>query len=398
MPTLLLGVTGGIAAYKSVEVASRLRKLGWDVHVIMTEAATRFVAPLTFQGVSRHPVHVDQWSQGNDSGIEHIDVARGVDVFLVAPATAHTLARLAHGLADDLLTMTALAVRAPLLLAPAMNPHMLNHPATRANLALLEGRGARVVPAGNGEMACGDIGQGRLAEVDDIVAAVIALYAQQRDMVGKSVLVTAGGTREPLDPVRFLGNRSSGRMGHAIADAARARGATVTLVTTAPTLAPSGVELIAVDTALEMHDAVLELFDRQDIVVMSAAVADYRPAEQYAGKRKKTDVPWTVTFVPNPDILAELGRRKRHQLLIGFAAETGDPLVAAAEKLKRKNADLIVANDVSVVGQGFEVENNRVQIVGPEGLVADWPLMSKREIGDRLWDLVASRPPCGIVR
>ncbi|MDB5096465.1 MAG: coaBC [Cyanobacteria bacterium RYN_339] len=393
MPTLLLGVTGGIAAFKSVEVASRLRKLGWEVHVVMTEAATRFVTPLTFQGVSRHPVHVDQWAAGSDSGIEHIDLARGIDCFLVAPATAHTIARLAHGLADDLLTMTALGVRAPMVLAPAMNPKMLDHPATQANLRLLEARGWTLVTPAVGEMACGDVGSGRLAEVEDLVAAVEA--TRLRDLVGKRVLVSAGGTREPLDPVRYLGNRSSGRMGYAIAEAAAARGATVTLVSTARLPAPAGIEVVPVETAQEMHDVILARYDGQDVVVMAAAVADYRPAERYGAKRKKTTEGWTVELVPNPDILYELGQRKQHQILVGFAAETGDPLEAAKGKLARKNADLIVANDVSVPGQGFEVETNRVQIVGPQGLVADWPLLSKREVGQRLWSLIAALPQFG---
>lgn len=393
MPTLLLGVTGGIAAFKAVDVTSRLRKLGWDVHVLMTEAATHFVAPLTFQGVSRHPVHVNQWAQGNDSGIEHIDVGRGVDAFLIAPVTANTLARLAHGLADDLLGTTALAVRAPLLLAPAMNPRMWEHPATQANVQTLVARGARLIMPAAGEMACGDVGTGRLAEVDEIVAAVQGLLAERRMLAGKRVLVTAGGTREPLDSVRYLGNRSSGRMGYAVALAAASRGAEVTLVSTAHLPVPAGVRVVGVETAQEMHDAVLSRYDAQDIVVMAAAVADYRPAEAIETKRKKTGEPWTVTLVPNPDILAEMGRRKAHQLLVGFAAETGDPVAAARDKLRRKNADLIVANDVSIPGQGFEVETNRVQVIGPEGIVADWPLMAKAEIGDRLCDLLATWKP-----
>jgi phosphopantothenoylcysteine decarboxylase/phosphopantothenate--cysteine ligase len=388
MPTLLLGVTGGIAAFKSVEVASRLRKLGWEVHVVMTEAATKFVTPLTFQGVSRHPVHVDQWAEGADSGIEHIDLARGVDCFLVAPATAHTIARLAHGLADDLLTMTALGVRAPMLLAPAMNPKMLEHPATQANLQLLEGRGWRIITPGVGEMACGDVGSGRLAEVEELVAAVEA--TRRRDLAGVRVLVSAGGTREPLDPVRYLGNRSSGRMGYAIAEAAAARGAHVTLVSTAKLPAPAGVDVVPVETAQQMHDAIVSRYAALDVVVMAAA--DYRPAETFEGKRKKTAEGWTVELVPNPDILLELGQRKSHQVLVGFAAETGDPIEAAKGKLARKNADLIVANDVSVPGQGFEVETNRVQVVGPEGLMADWPLLTKREVGQRLWSLIAGLP------
>ncbi len=399
MPTLLLGVTGGIAAYKSVDLASRLRKLGWEVHVVMTEAATRFVAPLTFQSVSRNPVHVGMWgdtrgeSARGSSGIEHVDVGKGVDAFLIAPATANTLARLAAGLADDMLTTTALAVDAPLVLAPAMNPRMWHHPATQANLKILAERGAHVISPDAGEMACGDVGVGRLPEPAAIAAWLEAFVAARASMNGQRVLVTAGGTREPLDPVRYLGNRSSGKMGHAIARAAASRGARVVLVTTAPGTAPAGVEVVAVETALDMHEAVLARFDDQDVIVMAAAVADYRPAEAHAAKRKKDGDAWTVTLVPNPDILAELGRRKRHQVLVGFAAETGDPVEAARGKLVRKNADLIVANDVSVPGQGFEVDTNRVLVVGPEGVVADWPLMDKLAIGHKLWDLLALRRP-----
>lgn len=391
MPTLLLGVTGGIAAYKSVDLASRLRKRGWDVHVVMTAEATRFVSALTFQGVSRKPVHVDQWAEPATGGIEHIDLARGVDAFLICPLTAHTLARLAHGLADDLLTTSALAVRAPLVLAPAMNPAMWEHPATQANLATLAARGARIVMPEAGEMACGDVGVGRLAELEAIIAEVEAAAASARSMAGTRVLVTAGGTREPLDAVRYVGNRSSGKMGYAIAQAAAERGARVTLVTTSNLPAPAGVEVVEVATALEMRDAVLSRFAEQEVVVMAAAVADYRPEAAYDAKRKKSSEPWTLTLVPNPDILAELGAAKRGQFLVGFAAETGDPVPAARDKLARKKADLIVANDVSQPQQGFEVDTNRVLVVGPEGLVADWPLMAKIEVGRRLWDLVASR-------
>lgn len=391
MPTLLLGVTGGIAAYKSVDLASRLRKRGWEVHVVMTAEATRFVSALTFQGVSRHPVHIDQWAEPATGGIEHIDLARGVDAFLICPITAHTLARLAHGLADDLLATTALAVRAPLLLAPAMNPAMWEHPATQANLATLVARGAQVVMPDAGEMACGDVGVGRLAEPEVIIAALEALIRRPRTMAGQKVLVTAGGTREPLDPVRYLGNRSSGKMGYAIAQAAAERGAEVTLVSSSALPAPAGVTLVPVSTALEMHEAVTGRFAAQNVVVMAAAVADYRPESSHTEKRKKSTDPWTLTLVPNPDILAELGATRTHQFLVGFAAETGDPVPAAREKLARKKADLIVANDVSLPEQGFEVDTNRVLVVGAEGLVADWPLLTKAEVARRLWDLVAAR-------
>lgn len=391
MPTLLLGVCGGIAAYKSVDLASRLRKLGWEVHVVMTAAATRFVTPLTFQAVSRHPVHVDPWSLPASGGIDHIEVARLADAFLVCPATADVIARLATGLADDMVTTTALALSGPLVLAPAMNPTMWHHPATRANLATLVARGAQVIGPAAGEMACGDVGVGRLAEPELIIEELLAIVARRRDLQGRRVLVTAGGTREPLDPVRYLGNRSSGKMGHAIARAARERGATVTLVTTRSADAPAGVTVVPVETALSMQAEVLERFGDVDVVVMAAAVADYRPEQVHAGKRKKDGSPWTLSLIPNPDILAELGARASGQLLIGFAAETGDPVAAAKDKLSRKKAHLILANDVSLPHQGFEVDTNRIQVIGPEGVVADWALQSKAAIAHHLWDLVLAR-------
>jgi phosphopantothenoylcysteine decarboxylase/phosphopantothenate--cysteine ligase len=391
MPTVLLGVSGGIAAYKSVELASLLRKRGVTVRVVMTEAATRFVTPLTFQSITREPVHVDQWELPSTGGIEHIDLTRGVDAMLVCPATANTIAKLAHGLADDLLGTSALAVRAPLLVAPAMNPAMWDHPATQANLETLRSRGVTIVAPDAGEMACGDVGTGRLAEPVAIAEALMAAMAPKNDLAGLRVLVTAGGTREPLDPVRYLGNRSSGKMGHAIAEAAAVRGAAVTLVTSAGLAVPSGVTGVKVATAAEMLAAVTARYGDQDVVVMAAAVADYRPDAAFEGKRKKSSEPWTLTLVPNPDILAGLGAAKAHQFLVGFAAETGDPVPAAMDKLARKKADLIVANDVSMAEQGFEVDTNRVQVVGAEGLVADWPLMTKREVADRLWTLIQTR-------
>jgi phosphopantothenoylcysteine decarboxylase/phosphopantothenate--cysteine ligase len=391
VPTLLLGVTGGIAAYKVVDLASSLRKQGWEVHVLMTDAATRFVSPRTFAAVTRHPVQTSVWDDDEGGGIAHIEAGKDLDAYLIAPATAHTLARLAAGLADDLVTTTALAVEAPLVVAPAMNPRMWAHPATRANIAVLEARGVHVIRPASGEMACGDVGEGRLPEPRDMIAWLDAFVACRTSLAGVRVLVSAGGTREPLDPVRYLGNRSSGRMGHAVAAAAQARGARVTLVTTAPGRAPGGVEVVAVETALEMKAAIDARYDDTDVVVMAAAVADYRPAEAHPAKRKKDQSGWDLCLVPNPDILAGLGARKQHQVLVGFAAETGDPVAAARDKLARKGADLVVGNDVSEAGVGFDSDSNRVVVVGPEGVVADWPVLPKTAIGDRLWDLMAAR-------
>ena len=397
MPSLLLGITGGIAAYKSVELASRLRKRGWEVEVLMTEAATRFVAPLTFEAIIRKPVRLSLWegagaaSDSSSWSIGHIEWGKSPDVFLIAPATANTVARLAQGLADDVVTATALAGHCPLVLAPAMNPRMWEHPATQANLTTLRHRGVSVIEPGFGEMACGDVGAGRLPEPAELEKWLLDFVAHRYVLSGLRVLVTAGGTREPLDPVRYLGNRSSGRMGHAVAAAAVRRGAEVTLITTQPSRAPAGVAVVAVETALEMKSAVDDCFETQDVVVMSAAVADYRPQQTLLGKRKKDGQAWNLTLVPNPDILAELGRRKTEQFLIGFAAETENPEAAATQKLKTKNADWIVGNDVSQPGLGFDSDLNRVLIVGHEGVLADWPVLSKNEIGERLWDLYQQR-------
>ncbi|MEB3195617.1 MAG: bifunctional phosphopantothenoylcysteine decarboxylase/phosphopantothenate--cysteine ligase CoaBC [Candidatus Sericytochromatia bacterium] len=393
MPAILLGVTGGIAAYKSVDLASRLRKGGWQVHVAMTASATRFVAPLTFEAISGRPVHLDLWSsspssgQEGEVGVSHIDWGRDLDVFLVAPATAHTLAKLAHGLADDVVTATALATAAPLVVAPAMNPRMWSHPATQANLATLQARGVRVIPPAEGLMACGDEGAGRLQEPAAVVDWLEAFLRQRGSLRGCRVLVSAGGTREPLDPVRYIGNRSSGRMGHALAEAAARRGAAVALVTTAPALAPSGVEVVPVETALEMQAALAARFDEVDVLIMAAAVADYRVESPETSKHKKGEGGWTLNLVKNPDILASLGARKAHQLVVGFAAETGHPEQAARTKLRSKRADYIVGNDVSIAGIGFDSDQNRVLVVGDDGVVAEWPVMPKRSLAEHLWDL-----------
>lgn len=395
MPSLLLGVTGGIAAYKSLELASRMRKRGWEVQVVMTEAATRFVAPLTFEAITHRPVQRSMWdgatASSSGAGIDHIELGKTSDVFLIAPASANTIARLAAGMADDVLCATALASRSPVVLAPAMNPRMWEHPATQSNLALLRGRGVQVIAPAEGEMACGDVGTGRLPEPAMLEAWLTEFVAQGRSLAGVRVLVTAGGTREPLDPVRYVGNRSSGRMGHAIAAAAARRGADVTLITTQPAHAPAGMRLMTVETALEMKAAVDGCFDGQHVVVMTAAVADYRPVEAGMAKRKKDGQDWSLTLTPNPDILADLGRRKREQFLIGFAAETEHPERAARGKLAAKNADWIVGNDVSQKGVGFDSERNRVLVVGRDGFFVDWPELSKTEIAERLWDLYLER-------
>lgn len=394
MPVLLLGVSGGIAVYKAVELTSWLRKRGWEVRVIMTENATRFVTPLTFQTMSRHAVHVDPFAEGA-AGVEHIDLARGCDLVAVVPATANLLAKYAHGLADDLLSTTLLATRAPVLVAPAMNTAMWEQPATQANLRTLESRGVEVVmPQAAGELACGEEGAGKLAEVAAIAEAIERRYRQQGSLQGLRVLVTAGGTREPIDPVRYIGNRSSGKMGHAVAQAAAERGAQVTLVTSASLPVPAGVEGVRVATAAELERAVSERFGEADVLVMAAAVADYRPVQAAERKIKKGKGTLVLELEPTVDVLASLAPRKRpDQLVVGFAAETDDVLSYAAEKLQRKGLDLIVANDVSRADIGFETDENAVTVLGATGVVAEIPRMPKHQVADRLWELVAERRP-----
>lgn len=397
MPTLLLGVSGGIAAYKAADLTSHLRKRGWEVRVVMTAAATQFIPPLTLETLSRAPVHVEGAPHGPMGGVEHIDLAKGVDLAAVVPATANLIAKAAHGLADDLLSTTLLALRCPLIVAPAMNTAMWEHPATQANLRTLEGRGVEIVPPVSGELACGDLGVGKLADVEEIARRIEARHArslQGRRLQGRRVLVTAGGTREPLDPVRYLGNRSSGKMGHALAAAAAAHGAEVTLITTSNLPVPAAVRRVAVQTAQEMHDAVHAHMDEADLLVMAAAVADYRPAQVAPQKIKKAGAGLTIELEPTTDILASLRPlRRADQLMVGFAAETEDLLAHAAGKLQRKGLDLVVANDVSIAGLGFESDANAVTVLGPEGVVAQFDAASKRLIAERLMDLFADRLP-----
>ncbi|HEY9857014.1 MAG TPA: bifunctional phosphopantothenoylcysteine decarboxylase/phosphopantothenate--cysteine ligase CoaBC [Stenomitos sp.] len=392
MPVLLLGVSGGIAVYKAVELTSWLRKRGWEVRVIMTENATRFVTPLTFQTMSRHAVHVDPFVEG-EAGVEHIDLARGCDLVAVVPATANLLAKYAHGLADDLLTTTLLATRAPVMVAPAMNTAMWEHPATQANLAILQARGVEVVmPQAAGELACGEEGAGKLAEVTAIAEALERRHRLAGSLYGVRVLVTAGGTREPIDPVRYIGNRSSGKMGHALAEAAAARGAEVTLVTSASLPIPAGVEGVRVQTAAEMEAAVSGRFGAADVLVMAAAVADYRPVQAADRKIKKGQGPMVLELERTVDVLASLAPHKRaDQFVVGFAAETNDVLGYAEGKLQKKGLDLIVANDVSRADIGFEADQNAVTVLGATGVVAEVPRMPKRQVADRIWDLVVER-------
>jgi phosphopantothenoylcysteine decarboxylase/phosphopantothenate--cysteine ligase len=339
-------------------------KRGYRVKVVMTEAATRFVSPLTFRTLSAEPVALSMWADAPEATVHHISLAEEADVMLIAPCTANVIAKVAHGRADDMLTTTALATEAPLVVAPAMNVHMWRKDVTRRNVAELRSRGAVIVEPETGQLACGDVGEGRLAAVERIVAAVEAEAGRTRDLVGTHVLVTAGGTHEPIDPVRYIGNHSSGKTGFAIAEEAARRGARVFLVS-GPThlLDPFGCEVVRVQTALQMRAAVRARAGAADVIVMSAAVADFRPATAAPGKIKKADAPAEITLERNPDILAELGAERGRAVLIGFAAETSDVEAGAKAKLEAKGCDMIVANDVSDPSLGFGTDENRVLLV-----------------------------------
>lgn len=388
-PTVLVGITGGIGAYKSCELVRRLQKSGFGVKVVMTEAATRFVTPLTFRTLTGEPVAVSLWADEPESTVHHISLAEEADVMALVPCTANVIAKLAQGRADDMLTTTALATEAPLVIAPAMNTHMWRKDVTQRNVAILRARGAVFVEPGTGELACGDVGEGRLADINAIVEAIETEAVRSRDLAGMHVLVTAGGTQEPIDPVRFIGNHSSGKTGFAIAEEAARRGARVSLVTGPVSLAdPFRCEVVRVQTALQMRAAVLARFETADVVVMSAAVADFRPAAMSAEKIKKASAPEAIELDRNPDILAELGERESRALLVGFAAETSDVVANARAKLVSKRLDLVVANDVSDPAMGFGSEHNKVYYVTSGG-VDEAPVMGKTAIARDLLDRVA---------
>jgi phosphopantothenoylcysteine decarboxylase/phosphopantothenate--cysteine ligase len=386
---VVLGVSGGIAAYKAVDVCRRLVDAGAHVAPVLTEGALRFVGRTTFDALASEKAHTSLWD--DDSPIPHTHLGQTADVVVVAPATARVLGLYAHGISEDLLTNVLIATRAPVVVAPAMHTEMWEHAATQDNVALLKRRGVHVVEPGVGRLAGGDEGAGRLAEPADIVAAVERVFAPQ-DLAGLGVLVTAGGTREPIDPVRYLSNRSSGKQGHALADEAAARGADVTLVTTVHRPAAPGVEILHVETAAEMEEAVLGRSDAADVILMAAAVADFRPKAPANEKLKKADGPPEIVLEPTTDILAELGKRRRPgQVIVGFAAETDRLREHAADKLARKGIDLIVANDVSAPDAGFGHDTNRAVILDAEGRSLDVPLSDKRDVARTVLDAVARR-------
>ncbi len=391
MALIALGVTGGIGAYKAVEVARLLQKQGHEIVAVMTRSARRFVGPVTFEAITRHRVITDQWTPGTNADIEHISIASDIGLLLVAPATANTIGKFANGIADDFLSSLFLATAAPVLVAPAMNTNMLANPAVQRNLATLQSRGVRFVDPGEGYLACGWIGKGRLAEPADIARAALLVLSRARTLTGRRVVVTAGPTYEDLDPVRYVGNRSSGRMGYAIAAELATRGANVTLITGPTSLSlPAAESVVRVRTAVQMHRAVMDALPGTDALIMSAAVANYTPQAVAGEKIAHDDGPLTLTLVPTADILADavewrLRDKRDTPLLIGFAAETHDVVERARAKRKRKGIDVIVANDVSRQDAGFDVESNAVTIITDDG-EEPLPLQSKASVAAALAD------------
>lgn len=390
--TIVLGVSGGIAVYKAAALTSKLAQSGADVHVIMTESAMKFVSPLTFQTLSRNRVHTDTFDEQDPSVVGHIALADRADLFVVAPATANIIGKLACGIADDMLSTTLLATTAPVVMAPAMNVHMYQHAAVQENMQTLRRRGVRFIEPGVGQLACGYVGQGRLAEPEQIYDEIVRLLTPDQTLVGYRVLVTAGGTLERIDPVRYITNDSSGKMGYAIAQAAQEMGASVTLVSANVSLpAPAGVDLVKVVSTRDMYDAVMARLDEQDLVIKAAAVADYRPAVQAQQKIKKKDERLTLELERTEDILAEIGRRKSRQFVVGFAAETHDLEANAMKKVISKNCDLVAANDVSSSIAGFRSDHNELKLYDASGLAGTIPLMPKLEVARQLLRFVAER-------
>jgi phosphopantothenoylcysteine decarboxylase/phosphopantothenate--cysteine ligase len=389
--TIVLGVTGGVAAYKAAEIASQLTQAGARVNVIMTEEAVQFISPVTFRALTGRPVVTEMFDLASEFSIEHVSLAKAADMVVVAPATANIIAKLAAGIADDMLCCTVLATRAPVLIAPAMETNMYTNPVTQDNLSKLKGRGFVVIGPATGWLASGREGLGRLVEVNDIIGRIRRVLGRDEDLAGRHVVVTAGGTQEPIDPVRYLSNRSSGKMGYALAEAARDRGARVTLVT-APTSLPEpvGINVMQVCTAEEMRQVVENVTLRADALVMAAAVADYRPKKTAKGKIKKGKAGLTLKLERTPDILSSI---KGNLIKVGFAAESSNLVENAREKLKRKKLHFIVANDITASNSGFGTDTNRVTIVDRRGKTDKLPLLTKREVADKVLDRVAALFP-----
>jgi phosphopantothenoylcysteine decarboxylase/phosphopantothenate--cysteine ligase len=383
--TIILGVTGSIAAYKAVELASKLVQAGARVEVVMTEPATKFVTPLTFRSITGRAVATDMFDPNSQHSIEHIALGTAADVVVIAPATASIIAKMAAGIADDMVSLTVLATRAPVIVAPAMDVDMFANPITQENLAKLKARGFIIVDPGHGRMASGKVGWGRLADTEKIMAAIEGVVGVKADLAGKNLVVTAGGTREYIDPVRYIGNPSSGKMGYALAEAARDRGAKVTLITAASLPEPEGITIVLVETAAQMKRAVDKAVVKADALLMAAAVADYQPKTEAKSKIKKDSPNLALELVRTPDILGEV---KGKFLRVGFAAESDDLIANARKKLASKKLDLIVANDITDKKSGFGVDTNKVTLIDKKGKAEKLPLMSKREVADRILDRV----------
>ena len=388
--TVVIGVSGGIAVYKTLDVISRLRKLGVNVNVIMTASAAEFVTPLSFQSLSQNYVVCDMFEDPKTWDVEHISLAKRADVFLIAPATANVIGKMANGIADDMLTTTIMATKAKVLIAPAMNTNMYENPIVQRNINILKELGYNFINPESGRLACGDTGKGKLATPETIVGEVVKLLSTEQDLKGKSIIVTAGPTMESIDPVRFISNRSSGKMGYAIAMQAINRGADVTLISGPTNLTPPQnlKKLIRIESAKDMYDAVIENLDENQVVIKSAAVADYKPKNYINKKIKKSDDDLSIELDRNKDIAYEIGKIKNDKILVGFAAETNDLIENARGKVKKKNLDFIVANDLTKEGAGFGVDTNIVKIIDKEGNITEYPKMKKEEVANVILDKV----------
>lgn len=391
--TIIVGVTGGIAAYKACDVVSKLKKLNANIHVIMTESACEFVQPMTFQTLSNNFVINDMFKEPKTWEVEHIELAKKADAFLIVPATANFIGKLAAGIADDMLTTTVMATRAPVIIAPAMNTNMYTNRIVQANMDKLGDLGYRFIDPASGRLACGDIGAGKLADVDDILAFIVDFFEKEseaKDLAGRRIMISAGPTIEAIDPVRYITNRSSGKMGYAIAKRAVARGAQVTLVSGKTDLeVPEGLtKFISIESADDLYENLVGEFDSNDVVIQSAAVADYKPKSYSDKKIKKKDSDLRIDLCRNKDIAQELGKIKGNKVLVGFAAETNDVLENAAKKIKKKNLDFIVANDLTMQGAGFSTETNIVKIIEADGRIKEYPKLLKSEVGDIILDKV----------
>lgn len=385
---IVLGVTGGIAAYKAVDVVSRLKKLGANVDVIMTKSATKFVTPLTFQSLSQNFVTVDMFAEPKKWEVEHISLAQKADIFLVAPATANVIGKVANGIADDMLTTTIMATRSKVIFAPAMNTNMYRNPIFKENMEKLKGLGYEFIKPASGRLACGDYGEGKMAEPVDIVE-YIKMHFAKKTLLNKKIIITAGPTIEKIDPVRYITNFSSGKMGYALAIEAKRRGADVILISGPTNLdTPEGIKVVNINTTMEMLKAIEEYFDETDVLIKAAAPLDYRPEAVSDKKIKKQDGSLSIKFVRNPDILAHFGKLKKKQILVGFAAETNDVIENAIKKIKIKNLDFIVANDVTMENAGFRSNTNIATIIDKEGHTYNYPQMSKEELAKIILDKV----------